>query len=76
MKANNLQPYERLPSGRHIQRQFNPNGSLREETHSYGVVNIVIKFQRYHIISAVFNISDDTNELIDATPLGLGDISV
>ena len=44
MKINQLPPYERLPSGRDIRRRFNPDGSLREETHGYGVVNIAIKF--------------------------------
>jgi hypothetical protein len=44
MNANNLPPHEKLPSGKVIRRRFNPDGSLNEEVHVYGAIDVGISF--------------------------------
>jgi hypothetical protein len=44
MNADQLFKHEKLPSGKAIVRRFNDDGSLIEETHSYGIVEIGIQY--------------------------------
>jgi hypothetical protein len=37
--------HENLPSGKEIRRRFNDDGSLHQETHSYGLLNIAIQYK-------------------------------
>jgi hypothetical protein len=38
------QEHENLPSGKNIRRSFNVDGSLHQETHSYGIIDIAIQY--------------------------------
>ncbi len=42
MSAQQLPQHEKLPSGKEIRRRFSDDGSLIEETHSYGTLDIAI----------------------------------
>jgi hypothetical protein len=44
MNADQLFKHEKLPSGKAIMRRLNDDGSLIEETHSYGIVEIGIQY--------------------------------
>jgi hypothetical protein len=43
VNVNPLCKYEKLPSGKAVSRRFGKDGSLIEETHSYGVLDIAIQ---------------------------------
>jgi len=45
MKTENLPAYEQLPSGKVIRRLFTADGSLHEEVHAYGTVDIGISYK-------------------------------
>jgi hypothetical protein len=44
MSSNRLSEYEKLPSGKTIHRDFNEDGSLLREIHTYGRLDIAIQY--------------------------------